>query len=270
MITNSAASLSTPRICVFFTLKSILDFYVASSSPVYLCCIDSSKALDRVNFWCLFDKLIKRKVPVIFVRFFMVWYCTQEFVLRRGNHLSTAFTTCSGVRQGGILSPLFFNVYMDDLSSILNNAKVGCTINEVIINHLMSADDLVLIVPSIVNCAMQTLLNSCDGFAHDHNVIYSTKRTACMFVRPKCFKSSFVPGLRLSGSVLKCVSSHKYPGVCMSNELKDDASIRHQCRNMYGRGSMIIRNFTQCSDAVKCHLFQSFCTSFLCFIVVLI
>ena len=27
---------------------------------------------------------------------------------------------------------------------------------------------------------------------------------------------------------------------------------------------MIIRNFTQCSDAVKCQLFQSFCTSFYC------
>ena len=35
--------------CIF-TLKSILDFYVASSSPVYLCYIDSSKAFDRVNF----------------------------------------------------------------------------------------------------------------------------------------------------------------------------------------------------------------------------
>ena len=40
-----------------------------------------------------------------------------------------------------------------------NNAKVGCTMNEVIINHLMYADDLVLIAPSIR--AMQTLLNSC-------------------------------------------------------------------------------------------------------------
>ena len=126
----------------------------------------------------------------------------------------------------------------------------------------MYADDIVLIAPSIR--AMQTLLNSCDSFAHDHDVIYSTKKTVCMFVRPKCFKSSFVPCLRLSGSVLKCVSSHKYLGIYISNELKDDASIRHQCRNMYSRGNMIIRNFTQCSNAVKCQLFQSFCTSFYC------
>ena len=59
--------------CIF-TLKSILDSYVTSSSPVYLCYIDSSKAFDRVNFWCLFDKLIKRKVPVIL--YDSLWYGT--------------------------------------------------------------------------------------------------------------------------------------------------------------------------------------------------
>ena len=57
--------------------------------------------------------------------------------------------------------------------------------------------------------------------------------------------------------------SHKFLGVYISNELKDDASIRHQCRNMYGSGNMIIRNFTQCSDAVKCQLFQSFVLVFI-------
>ena len=109
---------------------------------------------------------------------------------------------------------------------------------------------------------MCDLLNYCDSFAHDRDVIYSTRKTVCMFLRPKCFKSSFVSCLRLSGSVLKSVSSHRYLGVNITTELKDDASIRHQCRNMYGRGNMIIRNFRQCSDAVKCQLFQSFCTSF--------
>ena len=120
----------------------------------------------------------------------MVWYCTLEFVVRWGNHLSTAFTTSNGVCQGGILSPVLFNVYMDDPSSILNTAKVGCTTNEVIINHLTYADDLVLIAPSIL--AMQTLLNSCNSFAHALDVIYSTKN--CVHVcKAKMFQSQLCP-----------------------------------------------------------------------------
>ena len=126
----------------------------------------------------------------------------------------------------------------------------------------MYADDLVLIAPSIR--AMQIVLNYCDSFARDRDVIYSTRKTVCMFLRPKCFKYSFAPCLRSSGSVLKCVSSHKYLGVYITTELKDDASIRYQCRNMYSRGNMIIRNFRTCSDAVKCQLFQLFYTSCYC------
>ena len=53
--------------------------------------------------------------------------------------------TADGVRQGGILSPYLFNVYMDDLGQSLNCCKTGCLSGEIMINHLMYADDLVLL-----------------------------------------------------------------------------------------------------------------------------
>ena len=46
------------------------------------------------------------------------------------------------------------------LSSTLNDAKVGCITNGVYMNHLMYADDLVLIAPSVR--ALQVLLSYCD------------------------------------------------------------------------------------------------------------
>ena len=172
-----------------------------------MCYIDASKAFDHVHFWCLFDKLIKRKVHIILVQFLygMVLYkgicCNVAQLLKYNIHCA------NGVRQGGILSPLFFTVYMDDLSNSLNDAKVGCSMDGVIINRLMYADDLFLIPTPI--SAMQILLNCCDSFARNHDVLYSTRKSVCMFLRLKCFKSSFVPCLRLSGSVLRCVSSYK-------------------------------------------------------------
>ena len=48
------------------------------------------------------------------------------------------------VRQGGILSHLFFNVYMDGISDILYRTECGCTMGGRMINHLMYADDLLL------------------------------------------------------------------------------------------------------------------------------
>ena len=46
--------------------------------------------------------------------------------------------------------------------------------------------------------------------------------------------------------------------------MKDDTSIRQQCRGTYTRGNIIIRNFRTCNADVKCQLFQSYCTSFYC------
>ena len=78
----------------------------------------------------------------------MQWYTTQKACVRWGSVLSDNVLITNGVRQGGIiLSPLFFNVYMDCLSESLCT-QTGCNVGGVMINHLMYADDLVIISPS--------------------------------------------------------------------------------------------------------------------------
>jgi hypothetical protein len=46
----------------------------------------------------------------------MVWYSTQQFSVKWDGILSEPFNVTNGVRQGSILSPQLFNVYMDELS----------------------------------------------------------------------------------------------------------------------------------------------------------
>ena len=67
------------------------------------------------------------------------------------------FAVSNGVRQGGILSPLFFNVYMDGLSDIPCRTECGCTMGSRMINHLMYADDLVISSPSAKGATYMTL-----------------------------------------------------------------------------------------------------------------
>ena len=57
-------------------------------------------------------------------------------------HFSEPFHVTKGVRQRGVLSPYLFAVYLDDLSTELNNLKAGCYIGVVLLNHLMFADDI--------------------------------------------------------------------------------------------------------------------------------
>ena len=72
--------------------------------------------------------------------------------------ISSGFGVSNGVRQRGILSPYIFCVYMDALSNKLNDIKVGCTIGATLINHIMYADDLVLVSPSAMGLTLLLLL----------------------------------------------------------------------------------------------------------------
>ena len=48
----------------------------------------------------------------------------------------------------------------------------------------------------------------------------------------------------------------------MNNTCKDDEAIASQIRSIYARGNMLIKNFSKCSDEIKCLLFRSYCSNF--------
>ena len=133
--------------CIF-AFKEIIDMYTSLNSRVSVCFLDASKAFDRINHTALFNKLIKRGVCGYLLRIIIYWYGTQTMCVRWGNLTSESFSVSNGVRQGGILSPRFFNIYFEDLSEQLNALNIGCIAKHMLINHLMYADDLVLISPS--------------------------------------------------------------------------------------------------------------------------
>ena len=55
--------------------------------------------------------------------------------VRWGGSVSSKFTVSNGVRQGGILSPFLFNVYMDDLSVNSKKCPTGCIAGGTVVNH---------------------------------------------------------------------------------------------------------------------------------------
>ena len=88
--------------------------------------MDASKAFDKVNHWHLFDKLLNRVVPLCLVRLLMFWFSNQDYIVKWNNLHSSSFKVTNGVRQGGILSPRLFAVYVDALSKRLKQSNVGC------------------------------------------------------------------------------------------------------------------------------------------------
>ena len=143
--------------CIF-ALKKFIQYYKSNNSPVYSCFLDASKAFDRVNHWTPFRKLLNRGVPVVLIRILLNWYRTQTFCINWGSTTSDFFNVSNSVRQGGILSPYLFIVYIDELSNMLNSAGIGSHIHNYCTNHVFYADDICVIAPS--PSGLQGLLNT--------------------------------------------------------------------------------------------------------------
>ena len=135
------------------------------TNPVFACFLDASKAFDLVRHDILFDLLVSRGLPLPVVRLLSSWYSTQNLSVRWRNALSAGsspFTVSNGVRQGGVLSPVLFSIYLDELLLKLESTGVGCFWNSHYAGALAYADDIVLLAPSA--SALRTLLATCESY----------------------------------------------------------------------------------------------------------
>merc|ERR1711942_28733 len=144
--------------------------------------------------------------------------------------MSESFYVSNGVRQGGILSSYQFNVYMDDLSLRLKKHYAGCKIANNIINHLFYADDLVLLCPS--HRGLQELLETCEKYAVEHDIIFNTNKSVVMVRRSRLLKTATIPPFKLKNEVLNEVTETKYLGYFLTAYGKDDTDMTRACRQL--------------------------------------
>ena len=50
---------------------------------------------------------------------------------------SLYFSIHNGVKQGGVISPIFFNLYLDPMLIRLRESRIGCHINNVLLVLLL-------------------------------------------------------------------------------------------------------------------------------------
>ena len=151
--------------------KHLFIYYKCGGTSVYVTFLDASKAFGRFNYWVLFDKLIKKHIPLFIIKLLLFWYTHQKMCVRWSSSTSPDFLVGNDVKQRGIISPILFNIYMDDLSMYLNSSGIGGYLGTAFTNHLCNADDLCLI--SLSSGEMEQLLNICSENAVEHQLLYN-------------------------------------------------------------------------------------------------
>ena len=177
-----------------------------------------------------------------------------------GQTYSESFSVSNGVRQGGILSPYLFSVYMDDLSQKLNKVTAGCFIGNKCLNHIMFADDICVFSPSLLG--VQDLLNVCFEYAKSHHITFNHNKSYGMTIAPKSFSLSSSPRVMLGNSSINFTKQVKYLGVIINDDLNDNDDILRQTRSLYCTANKLKSRFNKCSIEVKNYLFKHYCLSF--------
>jgi len=121
-----------------FTLRTVVDHYVNYGSTVNVCSLDLSKAFDRMNHHALFTKLMKRNIPVNLLSLLELWFSVSVICVKWGLVYSDYFSLSCGVRQGGVLSPCLFAIFIDSVVDKVIESGLGCY--------------------ALVFCCMQTIL----------------------------------------------------------------------------------------------------------------
>ncbi len=98
---------------------------------MYIASLDAEKCFDTVCHISLFVKLID-VIPSHEWLFLYVWYSQLNTLVKWNGNYSLLFNVSHGTRQGSVLSPYLFNVFINQLLITVQNINSGVLIGDIV------------------------------------------------------------------------------------------------------------------------------------------
>ena len=222
-----------------FALRQCTEYFVSRGSNVFMAALDAKKAFDRVNHIKLFHLMCDIGVPVHIIRLLMNWYSKIMIIVKWKDSYSSFCSLKSGVRQGGVLSPILFNIYMNSLIRSLSVSDLGCHINGVYIGCLTYADDIILLSASVVH--IQRMLDTCYACSVELGIKFNAKKSALFVVGKACDVS--IDPLNIGNDQVSWHKSIKYLGVQFESG-----------RVLQTNNDIVVRKFYAAANATCSHV----------------
>lgn len=236
--------------------KETVEYFKNKGSNTYACLLDASKAFDRLHYGKLFSILLKRKIDPIIVRFVMDTYLRQKLYAQWNGHTSDQILTYNGVRQGAVLSPVLFCLYIDELLCKLEKLPYGCRIGTKYFGSFCYADDLTLVSPSV--SGLQHMVHECEKFGKEYDILFNSSKSKAI-----CFGSSKnVALINVNGKNLPWLPSVEHLGNHMEQKLSDNADVKHKRGKFIQSVNKLRSMFGSVTSNVLSRLFNSYCCSY--------
>ncbi len=197
-----------------FVLKCLIEEAKYKRQPIYGCFIDFRKAFDTVWTDVLLYKMIsKYSISPKIIRLLSNMYSSLTGQACIDGHFGSPFNIEIGTRQGCNLSPLLFNLFINDLPTILEKGKCNpVSLGTLKLNALMYADDTLILSKS--KTGLDKALRIMEVYCRKWQLKINTDKTKIMiFIKRKIKNCSFV----LNGHLLENVNTYNYLGLKISS-----------------------------------------------------
>jgi exonuclease III len=213
-----------------FVLKTLIDKTVkANKKKLYTCFVDFKKAFDSLPHDMLLQKLKTQGINGNFFSCIKNMYAKAMICVKTQNKLTPFIQAEMGVRQGDVLSPNIFKIFINDLPQFLiTNDEGAPKLNKKGIHCLLYADDLVILSQSKAD--LQDKLTKLDKYCSKWGLQINVDKTKTIIFSPN--KTHTIEHFKIDNTRVECVSEYKYLGVIFSN----NGSFEPAQRNLYGKG----------------------------------
>lgn len=227
------------------TLTHNLHTSLDHSFPVDCIFFYFSKAFDKVSHRLLLYKLSTLNIDSRVLTWINSFLTNRSQFVHVNGINSRPSPVTSGVPQGSVLGPLLFLIYINDLPSYISSS-VGLFADDCVIYSEVTNDSDVLSLQS----DLYSVSRWCDKWQMELNI------SKCKSMRVSR-QNNTCPTYHIKTVALESVSSYKYLGVYIANNLSWDIHVEYIIKNANRMLGFLKRNFSLAPLSLKLLLYKS-------------
>ena len=206
------------RACIdhLYVLCTVIRKRKKANKPTYVAFIDFSKAFDSVNHDLLWFKLTQCGIDGKFLRVLQFMYKNISLCVKLHGKFTNWFPSDIGVRQGDVLSPTLFSLFVNDLANEIKQLQCGVKLDDMDISILLYADDIVLIAEN--EKSLQRMLDKLNSWCSSSRLdVNCAKSQVIHFRKENEAETNFE--FKIGTSIIQVVNSYKYLGLELNYSL---------------------------------------------------
>jgi len=191
----------------------VCQYSLARGSPVHLASLDAEGAFDFIPHSVLFYKTMDI-IPTMSWKLMVYWYGRIKARLVIGRHVDAIDVPIRrGTRQGGLTSPMLFNMFYTQLVNTLSNSSHGVIVGKHSYNVFAYADDLLLASTTV--SGLQALIDTAVDIISGDGLRFNPHKTVCCTFGQNIYTSE--PEWNINGVNLKTQDHVKYLGATLGS-----------------------------------------------------